>query len=255
MPSDLSRPGAAASAPDRRIILVLALACGVSVATIYFPQAVVPLVAQGLDVSPDTAATVVTAAQLGYAAGLFLLVPLGDRLAHRRLIVTLLVLTGLGLVVAGSAPSLAVLVAASVAIGLTTVVPQIIIPMGAGLVPEERRGAVTGTLLSGLIAGILLARTFGGGLGEWLGWRAPYLTAAGLMFLLAVVLFFAVPATTPSSGPRCSPRRCGCCGPSATCAVPASTRRCSSPASPPRGPASLFWSPGPNTTSAPPPSA
>ncbi|MEU1734638.1 MFS transporter [Streptosporangium sp. NPDC020145] len=200
MPIDMPRSGAAA--PGRRMILLLALSCGVGVANIYFPQAISPLVAADLNVSPDTAATVVTAAQFGYAAGIFLLVPLGDRLMHRKLIVTLLSIAGLGSLVAGLATTLPVLVAASVLIGAATVVPQIIIPMTAGLVPEQRRGAVTGTLLSGLIGGILLARTFGGGLGQWLGWRAPYLVAAAVVILLAVILAFAVPTTTPSSRER-----------------------------------------------------
>jgi predicted MFS family arabinose efflux permease len=190
------------SALSRRVILVLALACGVGVANIYFPQAISPLIAHGLRVSPGSAAEVVTAAQFGYALGIFLLVPLGDRLAHRRLLPTLLTLTGMGLLTAGSAPTLLVLVGASALVGATTVVPQIIIPMTVGLVPEHRRGAVTGTLLSGLIGGILLARTFSGTLGQWLGWRAPYLTAAVLVLLLAVVLALVVPATTPPSQQR-----------------------------------------------------
>lgn len=138
--------------------------------------------------SPDSASLVVTAAQLGYAAGIFLLVPLRDRLRHRPLSVTLLMLTGLGLAAASAAPTLPVLVGASTAVGLTTVVPQIIVPMSAGLVPENHRGAVIGTLLTGLIAGILLARTFSGTVGEWLGWRAPYIVAAVLALLLAAVL-------------------------------------------------------------------
>lgn len=188
--------------PGRRLILVLALACGVGVANIYFPQAISPLIARGLHVSAGTAATVVTASQFGYAAGIFLLVPLGDRLVHRRLIVTLLGLTGAGLLVAGSAPSLPVLLIASTLVGATTVVPQIIIPMTVGLVAEDRRGAVTGTLLSGLIGGILLARTFSGSLGQWLGWRAPYLVAAAAVFLLAVVLAVTVPTTVPSTRQR-----------------------------------------------------
>ncbi|MGW2420526.1 MFS transporter [Streptomyces sp. NPDC001709] len=198
--------------PSRRVILVLALACGVSVSTIYFPQAISSLIAADLRVPAGSAALVVTAAQFGYAGGIFLLVPLGDRLPSRRLIVTLLALTAAGLVVAGAAPTLPVLVAASAATGVTAVVPQIIIPMTAGLVPAERRGAVTGTLLSGLIGGILLARTFSGTLGEWLGWRAPYLVAAALMLALAVALARVVPDTTPSSEQRypdliCAPLR------------------------------------------------
>ncbi|MGK5553497.1 MFS transporter [Actinomadura kijaniata] len=194
--------GATEPAPERRLILLLALACGVGVANIYFPQAIVPLIADGLHVAPSKAAVVVTAAQFGYAAGIFLLVPLGDRLVHRRLIVTLLTAAGLGLVIAGTAPTLPVLVAASAVTGAATVVPQIIIPMTAGLAAQNRRGAVTGTLLSGLIGGILLARTFSGSIGQWLGWRAPYLIAAAVVFLLALVLAITVPTTTPPSRER-----------------------------------------------------
>jgi predicted MFS family arabinose efflux permease len=181
------------------VILVLSLACGVGVSTIYFPQAISSLVAADLGVSTGSAALVVTAAQFGYAAGIFLLVPLGDRLPHRPLIVTLLTLTAAGLLAASAAPSLPVLVVASAVTGVTTVVPQIIIPMAAGLVPAERRGAVTGTLLSGLIGGILLARTFSGTLGERLGWRAPYIVAAVIVLALAAILSRVVPDTEPST--------------------------------------------------------
>jgi predicted MFS family arabinose efflux permease len=87
-------------------------------------------------------------------------------------------------------------------VGITTVVPQILLPMAAGLVPEQRRGAVTGMLLSGLLGGILLARTFSGILGGWLGWRAPYLIAAGLAVVLAAVLIKVLPDTRPPSRQR-----------------------------------------------------
>lgn len=188
--------------PSRGVILVLALACGVSVANVYFPQAISPLIAAHLHTTRAAAAMVATAAQLGYAAGLFLLVPLGDRLRHRPLIVTLLALTAVGLVGAGCAPNLPVLVALGACVGVTTVVPQILLPMAAGLVPEQRRGAVTGTLLSGLLGGILLARTFSGALGGWLGWRVPYLVAAGLALLLAGVLLRILPVTAQPSRER-----------------------------------------------------
>ncbi|MFI9586418.1 MFS transporter [Streptomyces sp. NPDC052236] len=182
---------------SRRMVLILAVTCAVAVGNIYFPQAVSPLVAAGLGVSPDSAALVVTATQVGYTAGIFLLVPLGDRLPHRTFLVTLLALTGVGLLAAGFAPTLTTLVAASALVGVTTVAAQIIAPLAAGLVAADRRGAVIGTLLSGSIGGMLLARTFSGTLGEWLGWRAPYLVAAVLVLLLATVLAFAVPVTTP----------------------------------------------------------
>lgn len=181
---------------SRRVTVLLALTCGVAVGNLYFPQAVSPLVAAGFDVPAGTAALVVTAAQFGYAAGNLFLVPLGDRLPHRRLIVVLLGLTAAGLLGAAAAPGLPVLVGASALVGITTVVAQVIAPMAAGLVADDRRGAVMGTLLSGSIGGILLARTFGGLLGEWLGWRAPYLVSAATALCLATALAFAAPATS-----------------------------------------------------------
>ncbi|WP_214415500.1 MFS transporter [Sphaerisporangium fuscum] len=184
---------------SRRFLLLLALTCAVAVGNLYFPQGVSPLIATGLGVPPDSAALVVTATQLGYAAGIFLLVPLGDRLPYRPFIVTLLALTGLGLLAAGCAPALPPLAGAAAVIGLTTVAAQIVVPLAAGLVADDRRGTVMGTLLSGSLGGILLARTFGGVLGERLGWRAPYLVAAVLVLLLAAVLAFTLPATTPPS--------------------------------------------------------
>ncbi|MFE9066994.1 MFS transporter [Streptomyces violaceusniger] len=181
------------------MLLILAVTCAVAVGNIYFPQSIGPLVAEGLQVSADSAALVVTATQVGYTAGIVLLVPLGDRIPHRSFLVVLLALTGLALLAAGCAPALPPLVAAGAVVGLTTVAAQIVGPLAAGLVAADRRGAVIGTLLSGSTGGMLLARTFSGTLGEWLGWRAPYLVAAVLALLLATVLAFTVPATAPAS--------------------------------------------------------
>ena len=182
----------------RRPLALLALTCGVAVGNVYFPQAISPLVADGLGVSPGSAASVVTATQFGYAAGIFLLVPLGDRLCPRRLIVTLLTLTGLGLLAASSARALLPLTVASLLVGVSTVVAPLAGPLAAGLVPAERRGVVGGTLLSGSIAGMLLSRTFGSALGDWLGWRAPYVLSAVLSLTAAALLARALPTTPPS---------------------------------------------------------
>lgn len=191
--------GPASPVTGRRLPLVMALACGVGVANVYFPQALTPLIARGFDIAPAAAAVVATMTQLGYAAGLFLLVPLGDRLPRRPLITGLLAVTGIALLAAGLAPASGLLLAAGTLVGVATVVPQLLLPMAAGLVEPERRGSVIGTLQAGLIGGILLARAFGGILGEHLGWRAPYLIAAALTVLLAVVLARALPATTPAA--------------------------------------------------------
>jgi predicted MFS family arabinose efflux permease len=182
-----------------RVILVLALVCGAAVGNVYFPQAVSPLVASGLHVSPDAASVVVTATQFGYAAGICLLVPLGDRLPHRPLLVTLLTVTGLGLLAASAAPGLVPLVGASALVGVTTVVAPLAGPLAAGLVPKERLGVTGGTLLSGSLAGMLLSRTVGGALGDWLGWRAPYVLAAVLSLTVAALSARLLPRTTPPS--------------------------------------------------------
>ncbi|MGW2418676.1 MFS transporter [Streptomyces sp. NPDC001709] len=182
-----------------RLVALLALACGVGVGNVYFPQAVVPLVAAGLGVLPGTAAGVVTATQFGYAAGIFLLVPLGDRVPPRPLLVTLLLVTGLGLCAAAAAPALPPLLAASVLVGAATVIAPLAGPLAAGLVPPQRRGVVGGTLLSGALAGMLLSRTAGGALGDRLGWRAPYVLAALLTLALALLLARALPPTVPPS--------------------------------------------------------
>lgn len=195
---------AAPARPDgpgmpRRLVLILALTCAVGVGNIYFPQAIVPLIAAGLHESPDATALVVTATQIGYTLGIFLLVPLGDRLPNRAFLVTLLSVTAAGLLLAGCAPGASVLVAAGVVIGATTVAAQIVGPLAAGLVAAEHRATMMGTLLSGSIGGMLLARTFSGALGEGLGWRAPYLVAAAVVALLAATLARALPETEPTS--------------------------------------------------------
>lgn len=198
MPRTTPPAAPAPTALGRRLPLVMALACGVTVANAYFPQAITPLIARSLDVSPGTAATLATLTQLGYAVGIFLLVPLGDRLPRRPLITVLLAVTSLALLTAGLAPGTGLLLTAGTLVGLATVVPQILLPMAAGLVEPERRGSVIGTLQAGLIGGILLARAFGGVLGEHLGWRAPYLVAAVLTALLAIVLGAILPTTVPA---------------------------------------------------------
>ncbi|GAA2804194.1 MFS transporter [Kitasatospora sp. CM 4170] len=191
--------GAGRDVTVRRLVPVLAATCAVAVGNLYFPQAVGPLIAAGLHVSPDAAATVVTATQVGYTAGIVLLVPLGDRLPHRPYLLTLLSLSGLALLAAGCAPTLPLLVAASALVGLTTIGAQIVGILAAALAPAGRRGAVIGALLSGSTGGMLLARAFSGALGERLGWRAPYLAAAALALLLVAVLARSLPATTPAA--------------------------------------------------------
>jgi predicted MFS family arabinose efflux permease len=185
---------------DRRGVLLLAAVCGVAVGNVYFPQAVSPSIAAGLHVRPAAAAGIVSATQLGYTLGLFALVPLGDRLRHRRLVVSLMIITGCWLLTAAAAPGVGVLLAAGMLVGVSTVVAPVIGPMAAGLVAEQRRGAVSGMLLSGSLGGMLLSRALGGPLSQWLGWRAGYLAMGVLTFACAALAARLLPATERATG-------------------------------------------------------
>ena len=185
--------------PSRRLILIMALACGIGVANAYFPQAITPLLARDLSISESAASAVATMTQLGYAAGILLLVPLGDRLPRRPLIATMFGIVAVGLFLAGSSSSLAPLYLFCAIVGAATVVPQILIPMAADLTDKQNAGRVVGTLQGGLLAGVLLARAFGGILGQLLGWRAPYLVAGAIAILLAIVLVVRLPTTRSQS--------------------------------------------------------
>jgi predicted MFS family arabinose efflux permease len=142
---------------------------------------------------------VVTLTQLGYAAGLVLLVPVGDIRERRSLLVRVLAGTTAALVVAALAPGLAVLALASVAIGTTSVVAHIIVPLAAEVAPDHERGRVVGTVMSGLVVGILCARIVAGVVGDWLGWRAVYAGAAAGMVVLSVTLARRLPESRPAA--------------------------------------------------------
>jgi predicted MFS family arabinose efflux permease len=179
---------------DRRLVVLLAVACGATVANLYYAQPLLDTIARDLGVSSGTAGLLVTASQIGYAVGLVLLVPLGDLLDRRRLVSRLLVVTALALAVATVAPSFAVLAAALTVIGLTAVVAQILVPLAGTLAHEHERGQVVGTVMSGLLLGILLARTVSGLIADVGGWRLVFGLAAGLTLLLAGVLSRTLPS-------------------------------------------------------------
>jgi predicted MFS family arabinose efflux permease len=185
---------------SRPLIAVLCLACAVAVGNVYFPQALIDPVAGAFGVSASAAAAIVSATQLGYALGIFLIVPLGDRLPGRRLVLILLGASAAGLAAAGAAPRLSVLTGASLLVGLTTVFAQVICALAAGMVAPDRRGQLAGTLLSGSIFGILLARGVAGVLATHVGWRAPYFIAAAMCAVLAAALARALPAGERHAG-------------------------------------------------------
>ena len=180
------------------MVLLLATACGAAVANNYYAQPLLHTIATAFGVSEATAGLLVTAGQAGYAVGLALLVPLGDLLERRRLITRLLLLTAVAQTLAAAAPTFAVLASALALAGVTSVVAQIIVPMAASLATDNERGQVIGKVMSGLIIGILLARTVSGLIASVAGCRPVYVMAAAAMLLLAAVLHRALPEVEPS---------------------------------------------------------
>lgn len=185
------------TSPSIGALAVMSAGCGITVGNVYFAQPLLHQISVTLGVPEQVAGYVAVAAQVGYALGILLILPLADAVDPRRLVRVLLLLTALSLAGAASSPGIWSLVAASFAVAATTVVPQVLIPVASGLVPPERRGRVIGTLQTGLVLGILLSRTVSGSLAEVTGsWRAPYVLAAGLTTGLAVVLPRLVPERT-----------------------------------------------------------
>jgi predicted MFS family arabinose efflux permease len=183
----------AEASPSGRLVLLLAIACGLTVANLYYAQPLLAELRESFQVSEVAAGGLITATQLGYAAGMLLLVPLGDRAEARRLVPVLLGVTTVGLLVAGTAPSFPVLLAGALVSGATSVVAQILVPFAAGLAPEQLRGRIVGRVVSGLLTGVLLSRTVGSLVAEVAGWRVVYLASAGLMAVLAVTLRATLP--------------------------------------------------------------
>ncbi len=183
----------------RRVLVVMAVGCGLSVANLYYGQPLLVEMARDLGIPGPRMGVVATLAQVGYALGILLLVPLGDRLERRGFIVVLLGAVTVALAAVAASPGFAWLAVASLVMGITTVVPQLIVPYAAGLAAPEERGRAVGTVMSGLLVGILVARTVGGFVGTRLGWRAMYAIAAALMVGLAAVVRAVLPRSTPST--------------------------------------------------------
>ncbi len=180
----------------RALTAVLALAAGLSVANIYYNQPMLGLMVADFAGSGHVR-LVPAATQLGYALGLLLLVPLGDSMDRRHLIVGQSVILVAALAAAAAAPSVVVLLLASLIIGATATIAQQIVPLAAEMARPEHRGRVVGTVMSGLLAGILLARTVSGTVGAYSHWRVMFAAGAVVAALMGVMLFFTLPRRPP----------------------------------------------------------
>jgi predicted MFS family arabinose efflux permease len=184
---------------SRGLVLLMATAAGAAVANIYYAQPLLSTIAHDFAVSDGTAGLLVTASQVGYAAGLVLLVPMGDLLERRALITRIMLVTTLALAATAASPSLAVLAGGLAVVGVTSVVAQILVPLASTLAAEDERGRVVGHVMSGLLIGILVARTASGLIGQLGGWRVVFGASAGLMLVLCGVLRVKLPRVRPTT--------------------------------------------------------
>ena len=182
---------------DRGLVLLLAVACGATVANLYYAQPLLSTIAGAFRVTDGTAGFLVTVSQVCYAIGLLLLVPLGDLVDRRMLTAGLLLVCSGGLVVAAAAPAFAELAIALGVVATASVVVQMLIPFASSLAVDVERGRVVGTVISGALTGAILARTVSGLLASAAGWRTPFIMAAGAMALLSVALWRSLPRVTP----------------------------------------------------------
>jgi len=187
---------------SRKLIALLAIGTGTTVANLYYAQPLLDAIGANFHVSDGTAGLLVTVSQIFYGFGLVFLAPLSDLVDRRKLVVILLVISGLALAAAAAAPQFLVLALAIGVASTTSVVAQILIPFASTLAPEGERGQVVGLVMGGLVTGILLARTFAGLLAGATSWRVVFAIAAAAMAVLAVALWRAMPERRPSTSLR-----------------------------------------------------
>jgi predicted MFS family arabinose efflux permease len=203
----LSEPAATADAaevatapPGRLLVATMAFACGAGVASLYYAQPLAGLIGPAVGLHPAAVGLVVTLTQVGYALGLLLLVPLGDLLENRRLIAVTLSTAALALAAAAWAGSAAVFLAAALLIGVSSVGVQMLVPLAAHLTPPEMRGRIVGSVMSGLLLGILLARPVASLIAAAFGWRAVFAASAVLMVGVTLLLWNVLPTRRPALG-------------------------------------------------------
>jgi len=180
-------------------LAILATAAGFGAANLYYAQPLAEAIARDFHTTASGVSSALVGNQLGYAAGMLLLVPLGDVHERRKVIVITALAAAAALLGVAAAPSLMTLTAASVLVGLGASMAQMIVPFAVGLAPPDQRGRVVGNVMGGLLAGILLSRTASGTLGAVIGWRAVFVVAAVVMATLAGVLRLALPAVPPTT--------------------------------------------------------
>lgn len=181
------------------LILVMSIACGLTVANLYYIQPLLGDIAKTFHVDQLSIGFAAMLTQIGYAIGMIFILPLGDIKEKRNLIVIMLLFSVISLMSIFFSSNIYILTISSFAVGFTSIIPQLIIPLAAQLSNPQQRGQTIGTIMSGLLIGILLSRTVSGILGSYLGWRIVYLIAAIMMFALMLILRKLIPLCNPIS--------------------------------------------------------
>lgn len=184
------------------LTFLFAFTCGALAANLYYAQPLVALIAEGMGLSVSAESWIVTAAQVGYGIGLVALVPLGDILENRRVILATMAANVAALLGLSLAPGLPALFALMLVVGFTSSAAQMLVPLAASMAPPEARGRVVGNVVTGLLTGILAARPLSGFLAEILGWRGVFAASAGLVFALLLAGAALFPRRTPDGGER-----------------------------------------------------
>ncbi|RDC64712.1 MFS transporter [Adhaeribacter pallidiroseus] len=176
---------------------VMAIATGLVVANLYYNQPLLDEIARTFRITQAKAGSISMLTQVGYAVGMLFIIPLGDMLKRKKLIMGNFAMIIGALLLCAFSPNVGFLMMASFLIGATSVTPQLLVPMAAHLARPEERGRTVGFVMSGLLIGILLSRTISGFVGAHLGWRAMFIMAAVVMFLLWILLYFLLPEVYP----------------------------------------------------------
>ncbi len=183
----------------RRLTWLFAVASGAAVGNLYWAQPLLDFIAQDLHASAGTAGWLVTATQVGYAAGILFIVPLGDVRNRRRLVPVMMLCAAVALTLCALAPSMGLLLLAITVLGITTVAGQLLAPLAGDLADEADRGRVVGIVVSGILTGILVSRTISGLVADAAGWRTIFAAAAAADVLFAILLYRAIPDQAPKT--------------------------------------------------------
>lgn len=183
---------------SKKLLFMLALCAGASVANLYYAQPLLAAIAETFS-APTTVGSIAVATQIGYTFGILFVLPLGDLVDRRRLTTCLAVILVLATLACALAPSLTLLVVASLFVGFGATITQVLVPIAADLAVPDQRGRAIGTVFSGILAGILLARTVSGAIGQVVGWRPMFMIAAAAAIALGLTLRMSLPKLQPKS--------------------------------------------------------